>query len=102
MYKYKNYPGFPALTTKSRFIGLFTSGCFVLLIYSWFWWIIIWQTLTSFIEPSQFLAWLTLLSLALLYILLLCIRKRAFEKLDRQYIEELTKNRENTSSSPAK
>ena len=99
-YESKDYPGFPKLSKKSKTIGLLTCGAWVVLIYSWFWLAFLAYLMEVFdISPSNIISILAFASLLIPYFLLKKLRKHAFAKLDKTYIDQVNALR---YSDPAK
>ena len=99
-YESKDYPGFPKLSRRSKTIGLMTCGTWVVLIYSWFWLGFLGYLMEVFdISPSNVISILGFASLLIPYFLLKKLRKYAFAKLDKKYIDQVNALR---YSDPAK
>jgi len=88
-YESKYYPGFPDLTGKSRRIGMFTCGTWVFLVYGIFWISIVAALLESLGMDYDTGMWIAIASLFGLYFFLKDYRKKAFAKLDKEYIEKV-------------
>ena len=90
-YEAKDYPCAPKLTRKSKRIGYLTCGTFVTFVYGSFIMIVGNGILMSLNVKEDVAMWLSVAAVVAVYFLLKNVRKKAFAKMDKQYMEELRK-----------
>ncbi len=88
-YESKDYPGFPKLSKKSQRIGMLTCGTWVFLVYGFLWLAIVAGLLENLGMEYDTGVWIAIASLIGLYFVLKNYRKKAFAKLDQEYIDSV-------------